>query len=410
MRKIQFIFLVCLCIHYVNGQENTITIGIKDSIHSNILNETRELWIHHPDGNSDTVKKREKYPVLYLLDGNSHFYSVVGMVTQLSAVNGNTICPKMIIVGIPNTNRIRDLSPARLTEKSSKLSGYKVENTGGGEAFISFIEKELIPYIDKTYETESYRMFIGHSLGGLAVMNILLQKPELFNAYVAIDPSMWWNDQKLLQKIRNTKFDERYKHKKLFVAIANTMHKGMDTIKVKKDTAYATRHIRAILELNAVLKKDALNNLSYKGKYYKNDTHGSVPFIAEYDALRYIFDFYQIQITKQELMNPKKDVLAKVKNYYQRLSKEFQRNIKPKKYYIEDIANRLMDLRQFEKAEAFFKLNASYYPKDFYVYSCLGDFYTTLGNKEKAIENFKKSNVLHKNPYATDRLAELQEK
>jgi len=411
MKKIYTIIFLMLCFNYVNGQDNdSIVIGKIDSIHSNILNETRKIWIHVPDGDYDGVFKREKYPVLYLLDGNSHFHSVVGMIRQLSPARGNTISPEMIIVGIANTNRTRDLTPTKPTKKPPYLSSLKAENSGGGEAFISFIEKELIPYIESKYATESYRMFIGHSLGGLTVMNTLIHKPELFNAYVAIDPSMWWNNKNLLRTIKNTKFDGKYSNKSLFLAMANTMTKEMDTIKVKKDTTYATRHIRAILELHSILHKDSLNNLSYKGKYYKDDTHGSIPLIAEYDALRYIFDFYQIHITKQELMNPENDILGKLKKYYLQLSKEFGREIKPKKYYIEDIAYQLVDMKQFKRAEQFFKFNVTNYPNDFYVYSLLGDFYVTQGNTEKAIESFKKSNTIHKNSYATDQLNTLQKK
>jgi len=410
MKKLQLFFLVCFCIHYVNGQETMITIGKTDSIHSKILNETRNIWIHVPDGDYEGVSKRKKYPVLYLLDGSSHFHAVVGMMRQLSPAKGNTICPEMIIVGISNTHRTRDLTPTKPTKKAPQLRRHMAEESGGGEAFISFIEKELIPYVDSKYATESYRVFVGHSLGGLTVMNTLVHKPEIFNAYVAIDPSMWWNNKHLLRTIKNIKFDKRHANKSLFLAIANTMSKEMDTIKVKKDTAYATRHIRAILELNSILKKDVLTNLSYKGKYYKDDTHGSVPLIATYDALRYIFEFYQLNITEHELMNSESDVLGKVKKYYQRLSKEFGREINPKKYYIEDIAIRLIKLKQFGKAEQFLKLNVTNYPDDFYVYSTLGDFYVTHGATEKAIKNFIKSNAIHKNTYATEQLNKLQKK
>ncbi|WP_298515747.1 alpha/beta hydrolase-fold protein [uncultured Kordia sp.] len=409
MKKIYIIFVLCCFFNNVCGQHNeSIVIGKTDSIYSKVLNETREIWIHVPDGIYDGSLQKKKYPVLYLLDGNSHFHAVVGMINQLSPTNGDAICPKMIIVGILNTNRTRDLTPTKPTEKQSNVSRDKMENSGGGKAFMSFIETELIPYIDSKYKTESYRMFIGHSLGGLTVMNTFIHKPELFNAYVAIDPSMWWNNKNLLRKIKQTKFDEKYSNTSLFLAIANTMSKEMDTIKVKKDTTDATQHIRAILELNAVLNKDTLHNVSYKGKYYKDDSHSSIPLIATYDALRHIFGFYRMHITKRDLMNPKNDVLGEIKKYYQRLSKEFKRDIKPKQYYIEDLAYQLIEMKQFKKAEAFLKLNVANYPEDFYVYSSLADFYIEIGNKEKAIENFKKSNAVHKNSYATEQLQKIE--
>ncbi len=101
--------------------DNSINIGDIVTINSEILQEQRELWIHVSDGVPGEAPASKKYPVVYLLDGGAHFSSVVGMVQQLSTVNGNTACPKMIVVGIPNTNRTRDLTPTRAM---IFLSGY----------------------------------------------------------------------------------------------------------------------------------------------------------------------------------------------------------------------------------------------------------------------------------------------
>ena len=282
MKKVSIIYLLYFCFYSVNGQNNQIVIGKVDTIASKILNEQRKIWIHVPEGNYDGAIKDVNYPVVYLLDGNAHFYSVVGMINQLSSVNGNRVCPKMIVIGIPNTNRMRDLTPTKMESRSP--------TSGGGDDFMAFIENELIPYIDANYPTDGYKTFIGHSLGGLTVMDTWLDKPELFNSYVAIDPSMWWNNRRLLNKIKSTKLNNTYKRKSLFLAIANTMSKGMDTLSVQKDTTSRTNHIRSILELNSYLKKNSQKQLLYKAKYYKNDSHGSVPLIAEYDALHHIFE------------------------------------------------------------------------------------------------------------------------
>jgi uncharacterized protein len=128
-----------------NTTQDQITIGSKHTIHSSILKEDRSLWIHVPDvGEHDTTTR---FPVLYLLDGDSHFYSVVGSVHQLSSVNGNDVCPKMVVVGIPNTVRARDLTPTHVTSPGADSSFFKP--TGGGEAFTEFLSKEVIPYIEK---------------------------------------------------------------------------------------------------------------------------------------------------------------------------------------------------------------------------------------------------------------------
>lgn len=96
--------------------DNTIVVGMKDHIFSDILQEEREIWVHLPESARNESNGTVKYPVLYLLDGTGHFYSVTGMIKQLSTTNGNTVSPEMIIVGIPNTDRTRDLTPTHVNE------------------------------------------------------------------------------------------------------------------------------------------------------------------------------------------------------------------------------------------------------------------------------------------------------
>lgn len=393
MKKISVFYFLCLCLYTVNGQHSNDIVAKTDYIDSEILNEERRLLIHVPKGNSNKT-----YPVVYVLDGDSYFHSVVALIQQLSLISRNNICPKMIVVGIPNTHRNRDLSPTK----------GELPNSGGGANFMSFIEKELIPHIDSKYPTKPYRIFIGHSLGGLTVMNTLIHTPHLFNAYVAIDPSMWWNNKNLLTKVKSTLLDEKYANKTLFLAIANTMSEDMDIVSVQKDTTSTTRHIRAILELDSYLKKDTQKNLSYKGKYYEDDNHGSVPLIAEYDALRYIFGFYRFKLKDEDYLNPKIDVLAKVQNYYRRLSKGFGIEMKPDQLYINDIGFKLLEKKQFKKASEAFKLNIKNHPENFGVYDSMGDFYVAIGNTKKAIENYKKSVSLNIDSYSKYKLKELE--
>jgi predicted alpha/beta superfamily hydrolase len=183
-------------------QPKQIVIGSIDTIQSKILNEKREVWIYVPGSASDTTYSKQRYPVVYLLDGESHFSSVVGMIQQL---NFAYVCPEMIVVGILNTDRTRDLTPTHTDSWSFLdfvLDSDYCKNSGGGEKFISFMEKELMPYIDSLYPSAPYRILIGHSFGGLTVMNTLIHHTNLFKAYVAIDPAMSWDNQKLLEEAK----------------------------------------------------------------------------------------------------------------------------------------------------------------------------------------------------------------
>ena len=149
-------------------EENEIKNWIVDSIIRTYLKRIEQYGFSIPRSAEDSQKK---FPVLYVLDGRAHFYSTVGMLHQLSVSNGNTILPEMIVVAIPNVDRIRDLTPSQVSF---------LPNSGGAENFSDFLEKELFPYIDEKYPTTPYRTLIGHSWGGLFVLNTLIHHPEFF--------------------------------------------------------------------------------------------------------------------------------------------------------------------------------------------------------------------------------------
>lgn len=410
MKKTNLVILLIFCLCSLKGQvSNEISIGRVDSIESKILDEQRKLLIHIPEDFYNGNTKDISYPVVYLLDGADHFHSLVGTVQQLSSRGGNTICPKMIVIGIPNTNRTRDLTPDK-----GKVNPYVdstfIANSGGGLNFMSFIENELIPYIDSNYPTQPYRVLIGHSIGGLTVVNTLINNPSLFNAYISIDPSMWWNDRSLLKRIEEKNFDDTFANKKMYLGIANTIPSHMNLKEARIDTTFETDHLRSILELNELLNNDNQDKISFKSQYYENDDHNSVTFIATYDALRFLFHFYELKIDMQEYMDPNSNVLEKIVNHYKDLSDEFGVIMKPDEGHINFLGYQYMRMKQYEKSELFFKLNVENYPASSNVYDSLGDLYNSIGEKEKAKENFKKSISLNENSITKQKLEELENK
>ena len=193
---ISFFFLGNIAFSQGKVDNNLIVIGKTDSVQSKILGEKRDIWVHVPDG---AINSKQHYPVVYVLDGNGHFSSLVGLIQQLST-GGNNNCPKMIVVAIPNTDRTRDLTPTHIDADLPMMNSASSKTSGGGENFIAFMEKELIPYIEAKYPTAPYKMLIGHSFGGLAVMQTFIHHTGLFNSYICIDPSMWWDKQTLLKQ------------------------------------------------------------------------------------------------------------------------------------------------------------------------------------------------------------------
>ena len=179
------VYLLSLFTTMIQAQTGSqIIIGKSDSVYSKILHENRKIWVHVPNNDSpDGVFVPEHYPVVYLLDGWEQNFSVLtSMIELLSGGGGNLAFPKMIVVGIPNTNRTRDLTPTHVAALPM-MDSAEASTSGGGEQFISFMQKELIPHIDSLYPTAPYRIFIGHSLGGLMTLYTVIHYTNLFNAY-----------------------------------------------------------------------------------------------------------------------------------------------------------------------------------------------------------------------------------
>jgi hypothetical protein len=315
----------------------------------------------------EAASNKDRYPVLYLLDGDGHFSSVVGMIQQLST-GGNNNCPKMIVVAIPNTDRARDLTPTHIDADPPMMDSASSKTSGGGENFIAFIEKELMPYIESKYPTAPYKMFIGHSFGGLLVMQTFIHHTDLFNSYVCIDPSMWWDKQTLLKQAEKVLAEKRFEGKSLYLGIANTLEAGMNIKKVQTDTSSDSRHIRSILKLNAVFEKNKQTGLTYRSKYYPDDSHGSVPFIAEYDAIRFFFDFFPLKIGMKDFTDTTGALAAKYRNHFNNLSKKMGYQIKPDEGEINFIGYDFLGRKINKTAESLFQLNVENYPESSNVY------------------------------------------
>jgi predicted alpha/beta superfamily hydrolase len=405
MRNILYILLFLPVFSFgqaFNQNDNKISIGTIETIQSTLLNEKREILVYVPT--SGGVDSKTRYPVLYILDGASFFHSVTGMVHYLSAIGK---MPEMIVVSIVNTDRVRDLTPTHSTSWSNgEQDATHFKKSGGGEKFISFIERELIPYIDSHYKTEPYRMFIGHSLGGLMVVNTLINNPKLFNSYVAIDPSIWWDNKTIMKQAAIVLKQKEYTGKKLFFASANTMNKGMDSIRVVKDTANGNLHVRDNLQFREILKKNKNNKLDWKWKYYNDDNHPSVPLIAEYDALRFFFKNYELP--KQ--LDDRSINAEYIQNHYQNISVMLGYSVLPPQSTINFLGYNNLSGKLYEKAYGFFKMNIDNYPASANAFDSMGDFYVEKDERKKAIESFEKALTLKEVSETRKKLEKLQAK
>lgn len=240
------------------------SIGQSITVESNILSEDRTLNIYLPL--SYTISSDKDYPVIYLLDGSADedFIHMAGLIQFLSFSWINAI-PETIIVGIANVDRKRDFTYPTTNERDK----IQFPTAGSSDAFIRFIEKELKPTIESNYRIDTISTLIGQSLGGLLATEILFKKPQLFDNYVIVSPSLWWDDESLFQHIPSTLKGGR----SVYIGVG----KEGD---VMEDVAY---------QLYASLIPFKSNGLKLFFDYIERLDHGDTLHLAAYYALEKIF-------------------------------------------------------------------------------------------------------------------------
>jgi predicted alpha/beta superfamily hydrolase len=371
------------------------TIGTTDSIFSQTLKEQRRYVVYTPPGYQQSVYLPRSYPVVYLLDGGAHFHSFTGLLQFLSTgINGTFVVPEMIVVGVLNTDRARDLTPTESTKGSDGKPlppGMVTSKTGGGANFLRFLRNELIPHIDSTYRTDPYRLLVGHSLGGITAVQALYTMPETFNGYIAIDPSMWWDERVLVRQAREFFAKPSLPNRSLFVAQANTVNLAPmpeDTpchdpnrLKLCKDST-DVRHFVSIAEFNSAVNASNKSGIRYAYRYYPNDDHGSVPLIAEWDGLRFIFDGFKVDIR-----NPDSTM---IKAHFARVSKALGYSVLPPEKLLERLSGYLPP-DSAAKAIGLLRFSSRLYPKSPRVFASLGDVLLAQHDTAAARSAFEQS-------------------
>jgi predicted alpha/beta superfamily hydrolase len=246
------------------GQENGRRVVA--TIHSKILGEDRSIFFHVPDGLSATRLAH----VIYVLDAEAQFDNVLGALRAARSRPGSA--STVLLVGVGNIwHRYRDYTPTRIVA-SPYVDADTAATTGGGAKFISFLEKELIPHVNAKYPVTATRMIVGHSLGGLLAVDVLSRRPTLFTHYIAIDPSMWWDAQRLLTTLESDFAARRFDGRSLFLAVASTEVKELS---------------QPSLRLAQLLSRAEPRGLKFEFRRYDDEDHMSVFRPAVEDAMKF---------------------------------------------------------------------------------------------------------------------------
>jgi predicted alpha/beta superfamily hydrolase len=335
-------------------------------VHSSVLNEDRVIWVRMPAASRG---KKESYPVLYITDGGTNVNEIGSTIDFLA---DNNFIPPLIVVGITNTDRTRDLTPSHAGVKHSDGTVEPVPTSGGADKFLDFIQTELVPEIEKRYATQPYRILAGHSLGGLFAIHALIARPDLFNACIASSPSLWWDDDRTVHKAQEFLAKQKEFKKTLFFSLGD---EGGDMNE-------------AFEQLQKTLSAGRPRGFVVESARYREETHSSTELLTHYSALRVIFAGWPMP------HDPKTDLpnggLAGVEQHYRELSERFGFKVSAEQE-INSLGYRLLGAKKIDEAMAAFKRNVELYPRSANVYDSLADCLEAAGKPELAMENVQKA-------------------
>lgn len=281
----------------------------------------------------------------------------------------------MMIVGIPNTDRTRDLTPTRASLKNPDGSAQAFPTSGGGDKFLEFIQTELFPEIEKRYPTQPYRIFAGHSLGGLLAVHALIAHPDMFNAYIAVSPSLQWDDQHTLHQAQQFFARQKELKKTLFFSLGNEgaqpnpMGDGFNQMQKLFTTARPQGFI-------------------VRSERYPDEDHGSTTFLAHYAGLRTVFDGWVMP------RDPKDGLpvggLKGAEQHYRELSERFGFPVSAEQT-INQIGYNLLGQKKIEESIAAFRRNVELYPGSANVYDSLADGLEAAGKADQARQSVERA-------------------
>jgi len=364
-------------------EPEVIAIGSKHSMKSRILNENRPYWISLPDSYDNRVYAPQKYPVIYLLDGDRLFHCLSGSYRELRDYSSIPI-PDCMIVGIPNTNRVRDL---HLTRSMMGLDPHYQKNqfkeAGEGKVFLRFLQEELIPEIDSKYRTMPYRILVGYSRGGSFALHAMLLKPDLFQAFIALDPVIYGDEDSIVSGAGELFGKGEERHESIYIALA-----GAD--------GNLPARLDAIEEFANVLEEAEKNGVRFKLQEFEKENHGSIVPPGLRNGLLHFFDGfrYSAPIEMDDILkNP--DLIT---DRYKRISDQYGAPFLPSEESVNSLGYyALRGLRDIDKAIQCFRINTANYPESYNARDSLGEAYLLKGEYDLALENYRRSLDLNPN-------------
>jgi predicted alpha/beta superfamily hydrolase len=325
---------------------------------SKIMGETRTVVVRVPASYQTGARR---YPVIYLTDGDAHVGHTAATADFL-AREGRM--PEVILVVVVNTDRTRDLTPTKDVNRPGE--------TGGADRFLDFFEKELIPSIEKRYRTQQFRVFAGHSLGGLFALHALFTRPELFDAWIAVSPSLQWDDRYLFRRANDFFASKKVPATTLIVT---TGDEGDDS-----RTAFD--------DFKRLINKRAPKTFDALFVHLADEDHGSVVMPSHYAALRKVFAPWRFTLT--DGADPKNE-LARANKHFEKLSTQIGEKLPVPENITNLIGYRLLQANRTADAIAVFQTNVQTWPQSANVHDSLGEAYEKAGQRAEARASYERA-------------------
>lgn len=343
---------------------------VRIEIDSRVLGEKRVALVRVP---ASYATGAAKYPVLYLTDGDRQIGHTIATIDFL-AREGRM--PEVIVVGVSNTDRTRDLTPTHVEEARFEPGQpmFRFPTSGGADKFLGFFETELIPAIEGRYRTHPYRIFAGHSFGGLFAMHALFAKPKLFNAVIAVSPTLIWDNRYVARRAEE------------FVK-ANPELNGALIVTLGDEGP-----VKAEFEsLKKFFAAKAPKGFDVETYYFGDDDHGSVVMPSHLAGLKKIFAPWRFAFDPN---SDPKTLLARATGHYAGVSKRAGFDVPIPENLVNQFGYILLGRNEFDAAIDAFRRNVGLYPKSANVYDSLGEALEKSGKLEEARESYARAAVI----------------